>query len=180
MLSALRPYKDILLFVVCLLGANCVWKGCIAGDEELNTVTLLGHDITCIFSSMASHIAQRAAAICGLVTDSVHYVAPYSIRFDSGFGTRIVWSCTPVKQAFIWLIIMLFASGKWQHKLWYIPAGALFIWCFNILRIALIDLLCEHHPDMFVFWHVYFFKYLFYGMIFLLWLLWIEKIGKRA
>ena len=89
----------------------------------------------------------------------------------------VVWSCTAVKQSFIWLIIMLFARGPWQRKLWFIPLGWLVAYAFNIIRIAAIGLLCEHHPEMFEFYHVYLFKYLFYAVLFALWVWWVERVS---
>lgn len=67
-------------------------------------------------------------------------------------------------------------SSLWLHKLWYIPVGWVCCYAFNILRIFLICLLIENHPTWFHPLHDYFFKYLFYGMLFLMWVVFIEKI----
>ena len=37
-------YRDILLFAVCLFGANLLWKLMIQGDEGTNEVACLGRD----------------------------------------------------------------------------------------------------------------------------------------
>ena len=50
-----------------------------------------------------------------------------------------------------------------------------FIGRSNVGKSSLINMLCEFHPDRCVFWHEYFFKYLFYLMLFLLWVLWNES-----
>ena len=39
-------YRDILLFAVCLFGANLLWKLMIQGDEGTNEVACLGRDVT--------------------------------------------------------------------------------------------------------------------------------------
>ncbi len=174
--TAVTPYIDVLLFVVCLFGANILWKLTISGDEEMGEVSFLGLDVTAPFAYYAEYIARACYKYLSVVRDTVHYFPPYNIRFDSGFGVRIVWSCTPIKQAFIWLVIMLFARGLQKRKLWFIPLGWFAIHAFNIIRICCINLLCEFHPQMFSFWHEYVFKYLFYGMMFLLWVWWVEKL----
>lgn len=176
----LSPYTDIILFVVCLFAANAIWKLCISGDEMLGTVMLLGIDITQPYAWIAEHTARISAWWLELLRDTAHYRPPFSIRFDSGFAVRIVWSCTPIKQAFIWLVIMLFARGSWIRKTWFIPLGWVCIHVFNIFRIVVIALLCEYHSDMFPFWHEHVFKYVFYGMLFLLWVLWAERIGRKT
>ena len=170
-------YRDILLFAVCLFGANLLWKLMIQGDEGTNEVACLGRDVTMPFRALSAHVARMVYGLTSLLSDSVHFHAPSSIAFDSGFSYMVVWSCTAVKQSFIWLIIMLFARGPWLRKLWFIPLGWLVAYAFNIIRIAAIGLLCEHHPEMFEFYHVYLFKYLFYAVLFALWVWWVERVS---
>lgn len=176
----LAPYTDVLLFVVCLFGANAIWKLSVTGDEDMSNVYLFGHwDITAPFAWLSEHTARVVAWWTSLVRPTIHYYPPYIMRFDSGFGVRIVWSCTPIKQSFIWLMIMLFARGDWHKKLWFVPLGWLCAYVFNIFRITVIGLLCEFHPTMFPLWHEHVFKYLFYAMLFLLWVWWVEKINRQ-
>lgn len=170
-------YRDILVFVACLLIANYFWKSTVQGDEGTNEVFWFGLNITPPFRLLSEHIARVTYRLTRLVTDTAHFVAPATVSFDSGFAFRIVWSCTALKQSFIWLIIMLFARGSWQRKLWFVPLGWLVAYVFNILRITAIGLLCEHHPELFEFYHVYLFKYLFYAVLFALWVWWIERLS---
>ena len=48
--EGLRPYTDIILFVVALLAANFFWKFTVLGDEGGIQVTWLGLDITAPFN----------------------------------------------------------------------------------------------------------------------------------
>ena len=189
----IRPYADILIFVVAMLGANWFWKLTVKGDELGGPVTWFGIELTPIFDAAATWITSRAYWWLQLFKDNVYRASAQIFGFfndtiSPGDDVRIavVWGCTGIKQAFIWLIIMLTARGsrldhKWSlwsvHKLWFIPLGWGCIYLFNIFRIAVIALLIEHHPDMFAFWHEHIFKYLFYGMLFLLWVLWVERVA---
>lgn len=172
----LKPYTDIILFVVALLAANYFWKFTVLGDEGGIQVMWLSIDLTRPFDAMAHHIANLVYWLIALTNDHVHLIDPNLIQFDTGTGTRIVWSCTAIKQSFIWIIIMLVARGNWKHKLWFIPLGLACTYLFNIIRITLIAMAIEHHPELFNFLHEYLFKYLFYGMLFCLWLWWTHHI----
>ena len=165
-LEPLKPYYDIILFVVALLAANYFWKFTVLGDEGGIQVTWLGLDITRPFDFMAHHIASIVYWLLSLTNDQVYFFEPNHIHFATGTGTRIVWSCTALKQSFIWIVIMLVARGSWKHKLWFIPLGLVCAYLFNILRITLIAMAIEHHPEWFELLHEYLFKYLFYGMLF--------------
>lgn len=174
--SVLSPYTDIIIFVVTLLVANYFWKFTIHGDEGDTLVTWFGVNITAPFDFLARHITREVYWLIGLFRDTCTLTSPTSYYFDSGVGTSIAWSCTPLKQSFIWLCLLLTVRGGWKHKIWYIPLGWICIYIFNLLRIFSISLLTEFHPDWFELLHTYIFKYLFYGMMFLLWLLFINKV----
>ena len=175
-----RPYEDIIIFVLTLFVANYFWKWTMVGDENGDMVMWFGWDITAPFEIMACHIASAVYWLLSLVRDTVHLVDAHTIRFDSGSGTTIIWGCSGLKQSFIWLMLMLTVRGGWKHKTWYIPLGWVFCYAFNILRIFLIALLIEFHPEWFHPLHDYVFKYLFYGGMFVLWVIFVEKIRPRA
>lgn len=177
--ETLRPYIDIILFVVALLAANYFWKFTVLGDEDGIQVTWFGMDITRPFDAMSEHISSVVYWLLSLTNDHVYFFEPNLIHFETGTGTRIVWGCTGLKQSFIWIIIMLVARGSWKHKLWFIPLGLVCAYLFNILRITLIAMAIEHHPEWFKFLHEYLFKYLFYGMLFCLWLWWSNHAAKQ-
>ena len=170
----LSPYIDIILFVVALLVANYFWKFTVLGDEGGNQVTWFGCDITRPFEVMASHIASVVYWLVHLLRDTIGQYPHNVLAYDSGISVRIVWSCTALKQSFIWIMILLTARGAWLKKLWFIPLGLLAIYMFNILRIAGILLIMEHHPELFDLMHDYITKYLFYFMLFCMWVWWTK------
>ena len=171
-----EPYQDIIIFMVTLLVANYAWKFTMIGDENGDMVTWFGLDVTAPFEFMACHIASAVYWLVSLFRDTAYMVSEHTIRFESGSGTTIIWGCTGLKQSFIWLCLILTVRGGWKHKTWYIPLGLICCYAFNILRIFLITLFIEHHPDWFPVLHDHIFKYLFYGMMFLLWAIFVEKI----
>lgn len=167
--------------MVTLLVANYFWKFTMVGDEDGEMVTWLGLDVTAPFEFMACHIAQAVYWLVSLFRDTVYMVGEHTIRFDSGSGSTIIWGCTGLKQSFIWMCLILTVKSLkdgnlWLHKLWFIPLGWLCCYAFNILRIFLITLFVEFHPDWFHLLHDYIFKYAFYAMLFGLWVIFVEKI----
>jgi len=175
----LTPYRDILVFIGTLLLANGIWKLLITGDEGMEYVALLGWDVSAFFTAVSDHVAHMVYYVVHLFRSTLSLVGEHWLRFDNGSGTTIVWSCSGIKQAWIWAALILTARGRWIHKLWFIPAGWVGVYVFNILRIAAICLLIEFHPDWFDILHDYIFKYLFYAMMFGMWVIWIEKIANK-
>ena len=180
-----EPYTDVIIFMVTLLAANYFWKFTVSGDENGDLVTWFGLDITAPFEFMACHIASVVYWLVSLFRDTAFMTDPHTIHFTSGSGTTIIWGCTALKQSFIWFwLIATVRPWNFQlstinfqlSKLWYIPLGWLCCYLFNILRIFLIALFIEHHPEWFHLLHDYIFKYLFYAMLFGLWVVFVEKI----
>ena len=182
-----EPYLDVLIFMVTLFVANYFWKFTMVGDENGDLVTWFGIDVTAPFEFMSCHIASVVFWLVSLFRDTAYMVGDNCIRFETGSGSTIIWGCSGLKQMFIWMCLILTvrsvtkpARRTWLHKLWFIPFGWLCCHAFNILRIFLITLFVEFHPDLFHVLHDYIFKYLFYGMMFLLWVWFVEKIRPGA
>ncbi len=181
----LSPYKDVIIFMITLFVANYFWKFTMTGDEDGELVTWLGLNVTAPFDMMSRHIAAVVYWLIDVLRDTASMPDAYTIHFESGSGTKIVWGCSGLKQSFIWMMLIITvarvnksdsAKALWLKKLWYIPLGWICCYAFNILRIFLISLFIEHHPEWFDILHTYIFKYLFYGMLFGLWVIFVEKI----
>ena len=171
---------DLGIFAVTLLVADGLWKLCVSGDESGSEVTLLGWDITALFEWMSLHIAATVYTLIHWSRDTIQLIEGYILRFDSGTTTSVVWSCTPVKQAFIWLMLIVTTLGGWKHKSWVIPVGWILIYGINIVRITVLSLLIEFHPEWFHLLHDYVFKYIFYGLMFLMWWTFVRWFAESA
>jgi exosortase/archaeosortase family protein len=176
LIAKVSPYTDIIIFVVTLFAANYFWKFTMVGDENGDVVTWFGLDVTAPFEFMSCHIASVVYWLVSLVRDTAYMPDEQTIRFASGSGSAIIWGCSGLKQMFIWTCLILTVRGGWKQKTWFIPLGWVCCHVFNILRIFLITLFIEFHPDWFHVLHDYIFKYAFYAMMFGLWVLFVEKI----
>ena len=171
----IERYKNIIIFVVVLLSAHFVWKILVVGDESDQMVTLFGWNISAPFKLMVYHIARVSDKVINFFGFDVNLLKGNALRFANGNGIRVVWGCTAIKQAYIFFCIMFFSHGSWKNKLWFIPAGLIVIYLFNIFRISLIAIIVKNHPELFILMHKYVLKTIFYIVIFLMWVLWQEK-----
>ena len=83
--------------------------------------------------------------------------------------------CTSLKQWLHWLFLMLIFPGPWKHKAWYIPLGLVIIEFTNVVRVVGICLFLRFFPNDFALAHDVIFKIMFYVVIFLMWMIWVEK-----
>ena len=99
-----------------------------------------------------------------------------ALNSDDGWARVIIApECASLKQWMHWLFLMILFPGPWKHKLWYIPAGLVIIEWTNVIRICGVLMMQIPWPNSFHLAHDYIFKLFFYFVIFLMWMIWVEK-----
>lgn len=175
----IEPYKGIVRFLLAMFIANIVWKISITGNENGVGEVLLWQlaDISGFFHVVTQQVSDSVYFILHKILGMDVRMTNFIFRFDTGETIRIVWGCSGVKQMFIFTVIMLFSYGSRKHKLWFIPLGLLICYGVNIARILMLGLIAYRYPAQLNLFHAYIFKYVFYGVMFLIWLIWNEKFG---
>ncbi len=174
----LGVYQGIVLFLVVMFASNFFWKLTVSGDENGLEASFLGIDLSGVFAGMCYHLASVVHTIFdwfGFTT----YLYETTIYHVNGEGVRIVWGCNGIKQMFIFTMIMLFARGPMKHKLWFIPLGLICVYLINVSRLLFLTYIVRDYSDSFEFWHGGVTKYLFYGLIFLMWVFWNDYLVPR-
>jgi exosortase family protein XrtF len=93
-------------------------------------------------------------------------------------GTHGVWigdPCNGISLFAVFTIILACFPGPWKTKLWYIPLCLLFIHVLNVLRISALAMIVYHSPSSLDFNHTYTFQVIIYGLMFLLWMNWVNR-----
>ena len=179
----MESYRGVIIFAVILMVSNLFWKYNVLGDESENfdsSVTFWGLDISAPFIWMALNVGYVCENILQFFGSNVVLDSNNFLRYANGNSVQVIWACTGLKQAYIFFCIIAFNRGSWIKKLWYIPLGLAVVYLFNIFRIAFIASCIGSHPNWFEFLHLYFFKYSFYGIIFLMWVYWEERIAGKV
>jgi exosortase family protein XrtF len=73
---------------------------------------------------------------------------------------------------------LLAYPGNWKTKAWFIPLGIVCIYALNILRIIVLTINFKYFRSSFSFNHHVTFTYLIYAFIFILWMVWVNKLSK--
>ena len=180
-IHALSPYKGIIYFLVMLFFSHCLWKWVVDADFHGQDIAIFGKDFTPQFYSLSQKTATWVYDFMKLFpkTDHLRINDTFIMFLGGDMILNIIWGCTGVKQFFSFFMVMVFYLGPWKKKLWYIPLSLAILWIYNIIRIAAIIFLTENNRDRFEFLHDGLFRWIFYGIIFLLWVYWEEVIRIR-
>ena len=176
--SHLRQYHfllDVFWFAVIIYGFHLLWwHGGLT--RFLNRYTafieiqeFLAHQVFLPASWFVSHVT-------GYLIKTINN----TIYFPNGGYIEVEKSCSGLKQMYEWLALMLLFPGPWKHKIWYIPVGMIIIHLENILRIIVLSVVVVHWPAHWSFIHMWVMRPFYYVVIFLLWLVWVEKIKDKS
>ncbi|MBQ1850891.1 MAG: exosortase/archaeosortase family protein [Paludibacteraceae bacterium] len=183
MKDIIKSLASTAYFIAVLLIVHFVWRAGFNEGHDLSgneLVTFYGRDVTSFFAVISGWLTQAVYGVldtCTSVEAELRRSAVYLVSQDTPI--KIVWNCTGVKQiGFFCLLILCYPRHTW-HKLWFIPAGIAVLFAVNILRITGIIYFCDADIARFDSLHETS-KYLYYGIIFLIWILWDWKIAAPA
>lgn len=93
---------------------------------------------------------------------------------------RIVEGCNAVSVMILFVSFVLAFSGKLKTTLLFILSGILFIYILNVVRIAILTILLFRFPEKEHLLHGVLFPLIIYGLVFILWIVWVNKFSKYA
>jgi exosortase family protein XrtF len=108
-----------------------------------------------------------------------------SIAIGQQYIIRVVEGCNSMSVLIMFLSFILAFHAKWKATLLYILAGSAVIYVLNVFRIALIAIGIHEIPQHKDLLHDIFFPLFIYGVVFLLWVVWVKyyqktiQVGKK-
>ncbi|KAF2334404.1 exosortase family protein XrtF [Flavobacterium daemonense] len=102
------------------------------------------------------------------------------VWYNNKFTIRIIEGCNAVSVIILFISFVLAFSGKLKTTLFFILFGTLFIYVLNIIRIALLTVLLFNYPQHEHILHGVLFPLIIYGIVFSLWVIWVNKFSKYA
>lgn len=96
------------------------------------------------------------------------------------FIARVVEGCNAMSVMILFVAFVIAFKGKLKHTVLFILAGILIIHLLNILRIALLAIALYHYPQYEHILHGVIFPLFIYGVVFGLWVLWVQKFSLHA
>lgn len=207
-IKKLEPFKPIFWFLCLFLIFDFIWKICVHQGEDERILLVLGKDLTSYTTGISQWTADLiywfVHTLFGYQDFHQHGTILY---FENSLYVDIIWGCTGLKQLLMFSFIMFFYYGPAKKKLWYIPLALLILLLINILRLAVIFIIIKgpfpewfisanewynnrtwinskecyetFYKDWFNVFHKDVLTWIYYdGVIFVLWLVWEEKIRK--
>jgi exosortase family protein XrtF len=106
--------------------------------------------------------------------------ASIKLYLEHVYVARIVEGCNALSVIILFAAFVAAFSGKWKHTIGFILGGSVLIHILNVIRIALLSIALLHYPEHESLLHGVVFPLFIYGVVFGLWVIWVNKFSDYA
>ncbi len=106
--------------------------------------------------------------------------ASVKLYYKNTYISRVVEGCNALSITILFISFVVAFSGKLKPTILFLLGGCLLIHVFNVLRIAFLTVLIFNFPNQKQLLHGVVFPLLIYGIVFGLWIIWVNKFSNYA
>lgn len=178
MIAFFKKNKAVLKFLLIFFGSYAILALC----YQLYLTYLSSPEYyPDYFTNVVAHQTEQLISTFGYET----YIAQtpndesMSIAIGQQYVVRVIEGCNSISVLILFLSFILAFHADWKSTLLYIIAGCALIYVLNVLRVALITIGIHEIPEHKDLLHDVFFPLFIYGVVFLLWVIWVRYYQKK-
>ena len=99
------------------------------------------------------------------------------ILIEGKYTSRVIEGCNSISIIILFVAFIIAFAGSLKATFIYTILGSLFIYFINIVRIAFLSIMIYKYPNQQEFLHNIVFPAFIYGVVFLLWVIWVNKFS---
>lgn len=104
----------------------------------------------------------------------------FKLIYQQNYLARIIEGCNAISVIILFISFVVAFSGKLKATLFFVFGGSVLIYVLNIVRIVFLTILMMRFPEQEHFLHGVVFPLFIYGVVFILWVIWVNKFSKYA
>ncbi|WNM19166.1 exosortase family protein XrtF [Flavobacterium capsici] len=130
-------------------------------------------------------VAKQTELVLSLFDDQ-SYTMPHltepsvKLYYKNKYISRIIEGCNGLSVMILFVAFVIAFSGKFKNTIVFILLGLVVIHVLNVLRIALLSVALYSFPEYEHFLHGVVFPLVIYGVVFLLWVIWVNNYSSYA
>ncbi|WP_445453922.1 exosortase family protein XrtF [Flavobacterium sp. 25HG05S-40] len=130
-------------------------------------------------------VADQSATVLSWF-DSKSYTMPHlkepsvKLIYKGKYISRIIEGCNAISVIILFISFVIAFTGKFKNTIVFILFGTILIHILNIGRIALLCVGLYSFPNLEHLLHGVIFPLIIYGIVFLLWIVWVNKYSLYA
>lgn len=104
----------------------------------------------------------------------------FKVLYFNKYLARIIEGCNAISVIILFASFIFAFSAKFKTTFLFILLGSALIFVLNILRISLLTIGLYYYPEYEEFLHNIVFPVVIYGVVFVLWIVWVIKFSSYA
>lgn len=173
----LAQFKPFLIFIGTFFSAYIVLT--LLYKFYLNS--FIANDVDGITAIVSRNVEQLMQLFnSDIVVQKSIQQSYFEVWFNKKYTIRIVEGCNAVSVIILFVSFVIAFSGKFKTTLLFILTGAVLIYLLNVTRIAILTVLLFYFPEKEHILHGVLFPLIIYGLVFILWVFWVNKYSKYA
>lgn len=92
---------------------------------------------------------------------------------------RVIEGCNSISIIILFISFVIAFSDKFKRTILFILTGSVLIYTVNLIRIVILSIGLYHYPWRREILHTVIFPLIIYGMVFLLWMFWVNHFSKN-
>lgn len=170
-------YRPFLLFLASFFGSYIVLTFLYQvflngfGENEIDTITRFVSGNT---ENVLSWFYESVRF------EELSYEPSFVVNLFGQSVIRIVEGCNGISVIILFVSFIVAFSGSLKNTLLFIFGGSLIIYVLNVLRIAVLTVLLYSFPEYIHLLHGVLFPLIIYGVVFVLWIIWVNKFSGYA
>jgi exosortase family protein XrtF len=96
---------------------------------------------------------------------------------NNKYLARVIEGCNSVSVIILFVSFIMAFSGKPKTTFLYMLSGSVLIYTVNLIRIVVLSIGLYHYPWRRDILHTVIFPGIIYGMVFLLWIVWVNRFS---
>lgn len=169
----MKEFKPVLIF---LLKFIVVWIGLVIIYNFVYLESYHAHNLADPYSQKVANWTVSCLNSLGYEAYAVDDESrPWTwIYFEGNYGSYINEGCNAISIMIIFVAFIVAFSTTWKQTLAYILGGLVLIQIMNVFRICLLNYIIKYHPIYTEIAHDYLFPAIIYGVIVVLWIVWVR------
>ena len=179
MKNLLLQYKSFLLFLgkflVSYLLLTILYQSFLNRFDEAKSEV---DSVTQIVAKQTEIVLKWADA--NAYVENNQHEPSIKVFYKHKYVIRIIEGCNALSVIILFIAFLIAFSGKFINTVLFAIVGSLIIHLLNIARIAFLANALYHYPAAEHILHGVVFPLIIYGVVFLLWVIWVNKFSYYA
>lgn len=171
-------YKSVIRFILTFLGSYFLLALVYQGYLKFGASDVYYPDY------ITHLVAQQSEAVINAfgyesVVEPHPDEASMKLYINGNYLARVVEGCNAISVMILFVAFIIAFFDTWKSTLLYILAGTALIYGLNIFRIAFLCIGIFEFPEQYHLLHGILFPLVIYGIVFLLWIVWVNRFSRK-